>query len=253
MPRSETTPPITLLVTVRVTSRAITCVVDSLAARRIGAEDGADHRAKLAENPALRGLGCRSRAGNTLLKHFIGGFRVDRGVVFSLDRARRHDGFPLVRGDRPDPGGRRANHHTLDHGRRAIALQERHQRLAFPKFSDDLGRIKRGIGPERVGSCLNGLLIAWREGTQGVLNTVAKLGKNLVGHVDRILRDEIHADTFGTDQADHLLDLVHQRLRRIIEQQMRFIKEEHELRQRYVADFGSSSNNSDSIHSRNVA
>ena len=72
-------------------------------------------------------------------------------------------------------------------------------------------------------------------------------------HVVGILGDEIHPDPLGADQPRHLLDLVHQRLRRVVEQQMRLVEEEDELRLLGVAHLGQSSNSSDSSQSRKVA
>ena len=68
-----------------------------------------------------------------------------------------------------------------------------------------------------------------------MLHAVAELAEHAIRHVDRILRHEIDADALGADQPHHLLDLVHQRLRRVVEEQMRLVEEEHELRLRQVA------------------
>ena len=94
-----------------------------------------------------------------------------------------------------------------------------------------------GIRPEGLRRRRHRLLVARREGPQRVLHAVAQLGQHLVRHVDRVLRDEIDADALGADQPHHLLDLVHQRLRRIVEQQMRLVEEEHQFRLRQVAGF----------------
>ena len=59
-----------------------------------------------------------------------------------------------------------------------------------------------------------------------------------VGHVQRILRDEEDAHAFGADEPHDLLDPVEQRLRRVGEQQMRLVEEEHELRLVGVAHLG---------------
>ena len=71
-----------------------------------------------------------------------------------------------------------------------------------------------------------------------MLHAVAELRQHLVGHVERILRDEIDADALRADQPHDLLDLVEQRLRRVVEQQMRLVEEEHELGLVRVADLG---------------
>ena len=71
-----------------------------------------------------------------------------------------------------------------------------------------------------------------------MLYPVAELGQHLVRNVDRILGDEIDPDALGADQAHHLLDLLHQRLGRVIEQEVGFVEKEHQLRLRRVADLG---------------
>ena len=69
-----------------------------------------------------------------------------------------------------------------------------------------------------------------------MLHPVAQLPQHVVGHIRRVLRDEEHAHTLGPDQAGDLFDLVHQHLRRAVEQQMRLVEEEYELRLVGVAD-----------------
>ena len=76
------------------------------------------------------------------------------------------------------------------------------------------------------------------EGAQRVLNSVAELAEHVVVDVLRHLRDEEHADAFGTDQAHGLRDRLDERLRRPVEQQVRLVEEEHELRLRQIADLG---------------
>ena len=57
-----------------------------------------------------------------------------------------------------------------------------------------------------------------------------------LGHVDRVLRDEVDADALRADQAHDALDRLDQRLRRVVEQEMRLVEEEDELRLVEVAD-----------------
>ena len=85
---------------------------------------------------------------------------------------------------------------------------------------------------------LHRLLVARRERAQRVLHAVAELAEHLVGDVERILRDEEHADALAADQPHDLLDLLEQRRRRVAEQQVRLVEEEHELRLVAVADLG---------------
>jgi DNA-binding TFAR19-related protein (PDSD5 family) len=70
-----------------------------------------------------------------------------------------------------------------------------------------------------------------------VLDPVAELTENGIGDVERILRHEIDADALRADQAHHLFDLLQQRRRRFVEQQVRLVEEEHQLRFVEIADF----------------
>ena len=70
-----------------------------------------------------------------------------------------------------------------------------------------------------------------------MLNPVVQLRGHRVRNVDRVLGDEIYAHTFGPDKADDLFDLLKQGLWCIVEQQMRLIKEENELRLVRIANF----------------
>src|SRR4029078_6522249 len=73
---------------------------------------------------------------------------------------------------------------------------------------------------------------------QRVLNAVAKLGKNRIRYVERILGHEINADTFRSDQLHHLRDLLKKSGRRIGDQQMRLVEKEYEARFFRIAHFG---------------
>src|SRR5580704_8415042 len=100
----------------------------------------------------------RCRSGDALLNDLVGGFGIDRGVVFAFERARIHDRLALFRRDRSDPGRWRPHHHTLDHGRRAITLEERHQRFALAELHDDLGGIELRVRTEGLSGGLYRLL-----------------------------------------------------------------------------------------------
>ena len=71
-----------------------------------------------------------------------------------------------------------------------------------------------------------------------MLDSVGKLRKHIIRNIRRALRNEIHADALRSNQPNHLCNLLHQRLRRIVKQQMRFIKEEHQPRLFRIAHFG---------------
>jgi 3,4-dihydroxy 2-butanone 4-phosphate synthase/GTP cyclohydrolase II len=78
-----------------------------------------------------------------------------------------------------------------------------------------------------------------REGAQGVLHPVAELAEHAVGHVHRVLGDEVDTDALGADQPHHLLHLVHQHLRpwRVVEEQVRLVEEEHQHGLVRIAEF----------------
>ena len=243
LPTLPATPPITRLVTDRVTSRATRWVGDStLTARTAGAEQTAEHVADAAQNAAARdGLALRGAARGVgvlgaLLQNLEGRLAVDRRVVLTLERALVDDRLALLRRDRTDPRRRRAHQASLHHRRRAVAFEEGHQRLALPQFGDHRGGIEVGILPERLGRSPHRFLIARREGAQRMLHAVSELRGHFVRHVERILGDEINADSLGADQPHHLLDLIEQRLGRVGEQEMRLVEEEHELRLLRIAD-----------------
>src|SRR6185437_6351658 len=130
---------------------------------------------------------------------------------------------------RADAALRRRDQAALHRRRHALWVEERDQRLADSKLDDGLGGIEFLVGPEGLGRGLDRFLVAGREGAQGVLHAVAELAQYGVGNIERTLGDEIDAHALGPDQPYHLLDLVEQRLGRIVEQQMRLCEFEIQL------------------------
>ena len=63
-----------------------------------------------------------------------------------------------------------------------------------------------------------------------MLDAVAELGQHVAGHVLRSLGHEENADALGADQPHRLHHLLQERPGGVLEQQMRLIEEEHELR-----------------------
>src|SRR5690606_17999317 len=72
----------------------------------------------------------------------------------------------------------------------------------------------------------------------GLGTKVAELAQHLVRHVIRVLRAEIDPHALGADQPHHLLDPLPQRWRAVVEQQVRLVEEEHQLRYLQVTDLG---------------
>ena len=63
-----------------------------------------------------------------------------------------------------------------------------------------------------------------------MLNAIAELRQDGLRHVERVLRDEVDADALRADQPHDLLDRVEQRLRRVVEEKVRLVEEEDQLR-----------------------
>ena len=70
-----------------------------------------------------------------------------------------------------------------------------------------------------------------------MLDTVSELTKDYIRDVERILADKIYADTLRTDQSDNLFDLLHQRVRRVIKEQVSLVEEEDHLRLLEISHF----------------
>ena len=102
---------------------------------------------------------------------------------------------------------------------------------------DLLGREVR-VGPEGLGGDPHRLLLARRVGAERVLHAVGELGQHRLGNVLRVLRDEVDADALRAHELHHLLDLVDQRLGRIVEEEVRLVEEEDELWLVGIADLG---------------
>jgi hypothetical protein len=86
-----------------------------------------------------------------------------------------------------------------------------------------------------------------------MLHAVAQLAQHGVGHVQLVLRHEVRTHTLGAHQAHHRLDALDQGGRRMLEQQVGFIKEEQQFGLVQVTHLGQGSHSFDSLHGRKVA
>ncbi len=131
-------------------------------------------------------------------------------------------------------------------------MEQRNEGLAdFQLLNGPLG-VDGGIRAERLRRGADRLLLFGREGTERMLDAIAKLGRDAIRHVGRALRHVVNADALRADEAGNALDLLEDGLRRFVEEQVRLVEQEHELRLIEIADLGSLSNNSVSSQSRNV-
>ena len=142
----------------------------------------------------------------------------------------------LVTGPSRTPGGTTNARSTTDG--RPFVVEQRDERFAYAHVGDRGLDVEAWIGAQRRRRSAHGFLVARREGAQRVLHAIAQLAEHRFGNVERVLGDEIHAHALGADQAHHLLDFFQQGGRRIGEQQVRFVEEEHELGLLGVADLG---------------
>src|SRR6185503_107598 len=69
-----------------------------------------------------------------------------------------------------------------------------------------------------------------RKSAQRRLHSIAELAKNLVRDVDRILSDEIDSDSLGANEPYDELHFFQEGRRRVGEQEVSLVEEEHELR-----------------------
>ncbi|MCY1236427.1 hypothetical protein D9M72_490810 [compost metagenome] len=171
-------------------------------------------------------------------QHLIGRFAVEIFVIETADRAHIHYLLPLGLGQRTDARLRRAHQRALDHRRRTLAFERRDQRLAGAEIGDHGGAVEVRVRAEGVSRRLHGLLVARRIGAKRVLNAVTELAEDRFRHVERVLRDEVDAHALGSDEAHDLFDALRQHLRRIVEEQVRLVEEEHQLRLVRVAHLG---------------
>ena len=144
----------------------------------------------------------------------------------------------LGRGDRSHLRTRRVHPHALRDARRALGVEHRDERFTHRELLDRRLDVETGIRAHRLRGRPHRLLVARREGAQGMLHAVPELAEHLVGDVDRILRHEVDAHALRPDEPHHLLDLLQQRGRGVGEEEVRLVEEEDELRLLRVADLG---------------
>ncbi len=125
----------------------------------------------------------------------------------------------------------------VDDPRFAFVIEHRDERFAHAQLRDDGLDLELGILPKRLRGGRDRLLIARREGAQGMLDAVPQLAQDNIGNIERILADEINADAFRADQSHHLLDLLRHRRLDVVEEQVRFVEEENELGLFRIANF----------------
>src|SRR5690606_20319463 len=118
---------------------------------------------------------------------FLGGLAVYGLVVLRADRAAGTHGGALLVGDRAHAAPRRGDEGVFDRHRHGLVLEGGDQRLAGAQGPQGGDGVQVRVGHEGLGRRAQGLLVARGEGAQRMLDAVAELPEDLVGHVVGVL------------------------------------------------------------------
>ncbi len=186
----------------------------------------------------IGGGGWGGGGGGAVLDAFVGAFAVDGGVVDAGDERGLHEGLALLGGDGADLAVRGVDEGALHDAGSALVVEEADEGFADLELGDAFGGVEVRVGAEGVGGGLDRLLVARGKGTEGVLDAVAELAENGVGDVGGVLGDEVDADGFRADEADHLLDAGFEDGGLVGEEEVGLVEEEDELGFIEVAGLG---------------
>jgi hypothetical protein len=167
-------------------------------------------------------------------EHFARGLTLEPRAVLRPERRRLRMDIDVRR--RLHARARRSQPCVHDRGRHAALVEQRHGRLADAEARQQrLEVVEVGL---RIGA--DGLAqrvgVLWCERAQRVLDARAELAEHAARHVRRRLRDEEHTDALRANHAHRPLDRLEKCLRRLVEEQVRLVEEEDELRLIEVAD-----------------
>ena len=187
--------------------------------------------------PPSAACGVRRRLLGALRQHLVGRFRVDRLRRTCLEAGSsetiRRRAAASIGPTCPIGGAISVRSH---HRGRALALQV--ETSASPTASSVIA-----VSVSKAGFCRKVWAAArtprWSRGVKARSACCTRLpswASTAFGHVGRVLGDEVDADALGADQAHHPLHRLDQRRRRVVEQEMRLVEEEDELRLVEVAD-----------------
>ena len=210
------------------------------AARAGGAkEQVARHAHQAAAGLAVCCAACRCcRLACAGLEHFVGGFAVYGFFVVAGDQGVLQQRLAFGFGGGADAAGGRDDEGALGDAGAAFFIEQADERFAYGQAGDGAFHVKRGVGAHGLRGGLDGFLVARGEGAQGVLHAVAQLGEHGVGHVHRVLGDEVHAHAFAAHQAHDEFYALQQGFGRVGKEQVGFVEEEDHLWLFGVAYFG---------------
>src|SRR3954471_20450351 len=188
----------------------------------------------------VRGRGLLRRRRRRLLEprrqHLPRALRVDPLAVLREQRRRVRRTRDVVGGRHP----RRRSPQLGVHDRRghAVLRQDRDGGLTDAELRQQLTEVVELRLRERRHRRLQRLCVVRGERPQRVLHAVAQLGEYVARNILRRLRDEEHANALRPNQPHRLRDAVEERLARTVEQEVRFVEEEDELRLVEVTHLG---------------
>jgi hypothetical protein len=162
--------------------------------------------------------------------------RVDARAVLRVERRCLRGAVDV--GSRGHLRPRRTDLRVHDRSRDSALVQDGHGRLADPQRGKQRRQVVVVGLRERRDGRPQRLRVVGRECAQRVLDPVAELREHVRRHVLRLLRAEEHADALRADQPHRLDDRVEEGLRRTVEEQVRLVEEEDELRLVAVTDLG---------------
>ncbi len=187
-----------------------------------------------------RGLGCRLRlVGGVHLRgeDLAGRLTVDRRAVLRQQGGCLHRRLDLGIGCRRHQALRRPQPRPRDRRRSALLAHHRDDRLAGAELLQHALQVVARFRVRPHGRAQS-LRVVWRECAEGMLHARAELRENVRRNVLRGLGDEEDSDALGADEPHRLDDRREEVLRRVLEEQVRLVEEEHQLRLIGVADLG---------------
>ena len=117
----------------------------------------------------------------------------------------------------------------LGDARPAFLVQKADQGFAHAQFGNGFLDVQIWIGAHGLGTGFHSLLIARRKSAQCMLHAIAQLAQNCFRHIQWVLGDKINPHAFRPNETDQQLHPLYEHFGRLIEKQVRFVKEEDQF------------------------
>ena len=161
---------------------------------------------------------------------FIGRYGIDHRLVLAVQDRFLNELCPLRVLKRSHAALRRQNVSVLCHRRCSVLIEDRNNSLACCEVQQELLCVEFRIDSECLSCSLDYPLLCRSVCVQAVLDLVSELCHYCIRNVSRALRNEENGYALGSYELDDLLDLLEEALARVLEEKMRFVKEEYHLR-----------------------